>query len=81
MAASRTKFHERIKGPYREKEDWWHLIEDSGQLSVEHEWSHSSLGNLKTDSDTKTMTVEEFLASDAPNDAKEALRKLLDARG
>jgi hypothetical protein len=75
MATLRTKIHQRTKGPYAEAEDWWYLLVDSrsGRKSVEHEWSRP------TNAGTKTMTVEEFLASDTSPEIKDKLRRMLDA--
>ncbi|MDO9489109.1 MAG: hypothetical protein Q7J32_12095 [Sphingomonadaceae bacterium] len=45
----------RTKGPMGEKEDWWRLCYDtnSKEFYVEHDWSHTSLNALKTDSGTE----------------------------
>jgi hypothetical protein len=75
MATLRTKIHQRTKGPHDEAEEWWYLLVDSrsGRKSVEHEWSH------KTNAGTKTMTVEEFLASNISQEIKDKLHRMLDA--
>ena len=70
----------RIKGPMGEREDWWRLIvTPGGEQAVEHEWSHTALNTLKTNSGTKIYQVAEFLELDSPqaSGAQRALREIL----
>lgn len=80
MTAARVKFHQIIKGSLMETEDWWRLVtEDDGQIYIEHEWSHVDPYKLSlpSNSGTERFGVDEFLGSDAPESAKNALRKML----
>lgn len=69
----------RTKGPMANDEDWWRLIVDSetGEMRVEHEWSHTRINGLQTDSGSKLFTLDEFHASDEPPRAKVALDEFL----
>jgi hypothetical protein len=74
----KEKFHQRIKGPMNNYEDWYHLVKaEDGQLHVEHSWSYVS-PSLKGDDGTQTYTVDEFMQSKGVDAAaKVALEKWL----
>ena len=75
---------ERIKGPMANDEDWWRLVvnDATGQMHVEHEWSHVSISNFaQHDSGETHFTIDEFRASTEPSDAKRTLEEVLTAIG
>jgi len=67
------------KGVGGTDEDWWYLVtEPSGDSYVLHEWSYLSLNNLKTDSGSKKIGVDDFLkAAGSYGAAVSALKKHL----
>ncbi|MGA0541833.1 hypothetical protein [Neotabrizicola sp. VNH66] len=70
------KLYSRMSGALSENDDEWHLVVDdaTGDMHVRHEWSHMDPYKGKVTSEgTKELTVEEFLASNAPIAAKDAL--------
>ena len=79
MAITRTRIHAKVKGALAENEDWWVLIVDteSDNKTVEHEWSHTNAYGPGQNSGMTSMTVDEFLGSDADNAAKDKLRAIL----
>ena len=81
MAIERTEIHSQRKGSMGEDEDWWTLLVDSesGEKTVEHEWSYTNAYGPGQDSGTQIVTVDEFLAGNSDQTAKAKLRELLDA--
>lgn len=79
MSEQRIKLGERIKGPMMENEDWWHLVvRTDGTKNVEHEWSHvDPYGKKPSNSGIANVSVEEFLAGDASEGLKAALKTAL----
>ena len=76
---TRTAIYTKAEGALAQNEDWWVLVVDreSGKQSVEHEWSHTNGYGPGQNSGTTTATVDEFLASDAPEAAKDRLRTMI----
>ncbi|MEO1719053.1 MAG: hypothetical protein AAFR23_02370 [Pseudomonadota bacterium] len=77
---SRELFHQSAKGTMGEKEDWFYIVRQAdGRLCIEHEWDYVRLSKLSAEPDrgSKRVTIEAFLASDAPAAAKGKLRELL----
>lgn len=73
--ARRVKLGERIKGGLNQNEDWWYFVDDGNSKYVEHEWSHvDPYRKGKGNSGTKKIPTDEFLASDASEGLKNALR-------
>lgn len=79
MAAEPITFFKTSKGALGEREDWWRLLtEDSGAQIVEHEWAHENPYKTGTSNNgTRKISIDDFLESDASEQAKIALRKLL----
>ncbi len=77
--ATKTQFHQRIKGSLQETEDWWCLVvEDDGTTCVEHEWSHvDPYGKRAPRAGTQRIPVDDFLAGDHDTAAKDNLAELL----
>ncbi|SDF03160.1 hypothetical protein [Sulfitobacter delicatus] len=75
---AKTQFYKRVKGPMDNYEDWYYLeTKPDGSQEVLHDWSHVT-PSLKTNSGSKSYTVEDFLAAeDVRVDAKTALREHL----
>ena len=70
----------RLKGSMQETEDWWRLMrDDNGEVFVEHEWSHTRLNSLTTDSGTQRISIAAFLKDDHPwsSRARDALARYL----
>ena len=68
----------KTKGPMMEKEDWWYLCtEEDGTKTVIHEWSHTQVRGLNTNSGEKTVTIEDFLNGNHYQKAKDELNTML----
>jgi hypothetical protein len=80
LAIKRIPIHSTTTGSRGQKEDRWTLLIDleTGNRSVEHEWSHNNpVGPAQPNSGSKTVSLLEFLASDADATAQEKLCDLL----
>lgn len=76
--------HSRISGSLQQNDDSWHLLVDdvTGTLSIRHEWSHMDPYKGKVTSEgTRVSSVDEFMASNAPTAAKDALQAKRDELG
>ncbi len=80
--AEKIPLHKVTKGSLMETEDWWYLhVDDAEVMTVEHEWSHTSAYKTgKGDQGSKINSVQDFLAGDAPDGAKDALRSAIAER-
>ncbi|MCO4842702.1 MAG: hypothetical protein KC439_07325 [Yoonia sp.] len=77
------EFFKRTKGSLAENEDWWNLVFDdlTGEQKVTHTWHHMDPYRSKVTGDgSKSYTIQEFLESQSPDDAKEALKKALETK-
>jgi hypothetical protein len=74
--AKRVQIGESRKGPFGEKEDWYHfVVGDDGKQCVEHEWSYTDPYGKNPGSDgTKKISVDEFLAGDYGDGMKAVVR-------
>lgn len=75
----KIQFHERIKGSLQEIEDWWDLVtDDNGHSRVRHTWSHHDpYRNRRPDEGEAFYEIDEFLAGNADDEAKQKLKALL----
>ena len=74
------KLLERQKGPLQNLEDWWrlHVDDDTGVMTVEHEWSHTKINDLANPNNgSKFYSTADFLASDQRQEAKDRLEDVL----
>jgi hypothetical protein len=80
LAIKRIPIHSMTTGTSGRNEDRWTLLIDSetGTRSVEHEWSYvTPHGQGQRNSGEKTVSLLEFLASDADATAQAKLCDLL----
>jgi hypothetical protein len=81
VAFDQIPFYCRSKGTVGQSEEKWTLLIDleSGYKSVRHEWLHTTPYDrgVSSCSGERTVSVGEFLASDADATAKAKLRQLL----
>lgn len=66
----------RMTGALQENDDAWKLVvnEANGERHVRHEWSYMNpYKGVVTSEGTKKIEVADFLASNAPQEAKDAL--------
>ncbi|MEW8052470.1 MAG: hypothetical protein AB2792_13410 [Candidatus Thiodiazotropha sp.] len=64
---SKELFHKTEKG--LSNEDWYYYVvdDDTSEVSILHEWSHSSGGPFNFKSDERTYNLEEF-ENEKPNE-------------
>lgn len=70
------EFLKTTKGSNDQTEDWWRLLVDdtTGQRAVQHAWNHARGDHYaKVDKGATTLGLDDFRASDAPQQAKDAL--------
>lgn len=69
----------RTRGPMAENEDWWRLCydTDAGTFFVEHEWSHTSISALQTNSGTMRHDADSWTDQGAEK-IEGAKRRLLE---
>jgi hypothetical protein len=74
--AKRTQIGESKKGPFGEKENWFHfVVGDDGKQYVEHEWSYvDPYGKSAGSEGSKKIPVNEFLAGDYGEGMKAVVR-------
>ncbi|TXH84778.1 MAG: hypothetical protein E6Q77_01930 [Rhizobium sp.] len=76
--AKEVEFHEKLKGSWRENEDWWYLVtEDDGSQHVRHEWSHVDVYRGGGNGGNQTYGIDEFMSGDHNATAKAKLSELL----
>lgn len=68
------QLYKQEKGHMGQYEDWWHLRETVDGQCVVHSWDHVTVGTLKARQGENRYSIEDFLAGDHPEPAKEALR-------
>jgi hypothetical protein len=81
MVVNRIPILTRNKGTVGRNEEHWCLLIDpeTGERSVRHTWSHPSpYGRGPPCTGEQTVSIDEFLASDADAIAKAKLRKLIE---
>jgi len=70
--------YKKTKGSKGEMEDWWYLrTKEDGTKTIIHEWSHTQVRGLNTNSGEKTYTVENFLTGKHNQKAIDKLNTML----
>lgn len=70
--------YKKTKGHLGQYEDWWYLrTKEDGSKTVIHEWSHTQVSGLNTNSGEETYTVENFLAGKHYQKAIDELNTML----
>jgi len=73
-----TLIHEKTKGHLGQYEDWWHLqTSSSGETTVVHSWSHTTVRDLTSNSGKKKYSLSDFLEGQHDEIIKHKIRKLL----
>lgn len=64
------------------QEDWWYVVadDDTGRLSVVHEWSHPD-AHPDPSAGEHSYSAEDFLNGDGPPQVKDALETFLAGGG